>query len=1126
MDEIEKLVVRLLLESKQYEKETEKVERLVKRLSASVETEAAKIATAQNNNANRLARIWEKQNRMYEASTKRQEAASTRFWNKQTSDMNKAVNEWERTEQQKQNNAISNANSLARTWERQNKQQEQSEKKAANDTIRRANELARAWEKQNRDQEKVAKANENYWKKQSKDADRAVANWQASEDKKAAATIANANRLARAWEKQNRQQEQDQKKAEAENMKYWANEARLMDNAIKENEQLLSKFRNATERDLGRVAQLTQEAATPLDNYKSRIKEVNDLKAKGYVTGQLYQRTIQQIGRDYFVAAVQGNVLANTLDTIGYKMTQAGRAMSVGVTAPVVAGGLFSAKEFGAFQQGLLDIEATMAPTAQQMEMMRQSGMRLSRDLKTAPSAILTGFNDLLKAGMEVEDVLDGAGKSAVEFARIGGMHINTAATVMSDAAHQFGTGPAETVDTLSAAADASSVSVQQIAESFSQASAAAVLADQNLLDLSTAIAILGKNGIKGSDAGTSIRTMSIRLAAPVEKAADTIKRFNIQLRDGTGRMLPYRDAIEELNKKLGHLNKEVRDRALVDIFGQDAIRSSTILMREGTEGWDAMIQRQKEATSVAEKYQKVQSGLNGTWQGFRAAIDRLQIAIGGQMERSLLKLLQYVTDITEATTEWVKTHPTLATMLGILAATAAAVGPILIVLGLMAGAVSNVIIAVNAFSAALVLLEGSMLGMQVATLSLKAGLAGLAIAGIAALSYAIYKLNTDVQNFNKAVSDSNFLAYESMKKLQKQRDEMLKQAEQMAEAERRIFLTDELTKAEQELKGVFENLEGAAERFQKLNSPWNAWIGNKDLEAAEAEMKQMQTRFDETHKTVEALQGALDKLNGNTEEQKQKQLELAQAAGAELANDVYNLTIRLEEQAAVLGMTSTAAEIHKLKLRGAADEQLAMALAASKTIDAFEAQQKAEKKAEQLMKKHMSPKDKYLQEYKEIQDLQDQGRLSADTYAAAMKELRQEFGKDVTVKFRALGIDAVLADSNEAAQRLQKYREMLMAPDLPEPPKEEFGGFVGVGGPQPGMGGPWDPLNTGGPMAAGGPVKAEPIGTGGIAVSDNRPTLPKDRTEEHYTRVEELLAMIAENTEDDVQLAEAGLRA
>ena len=137
-------------------------------------------------------------------------------------------------------------------------------------------------------------------------------------------------------------------------------------------------------------------------------------------------------------------------------------------------------------------------------------------------------FLELLKAGMPLEKVLNGAGEAAIQFAKVGQMNVAQAAVVMSDAMSVFGVDANKAANAISSAADASSTSIEGLAQAFSMTSAVAALANQKIDDVSAALAILANNGVKGSDAGTSLKTMLMRLMAPADDAVGALDQLGL----------------------------------------------------------------------------------------------------------------------------------------------------------------------------------------------------------------------------------------------------------------------------------------------------------------------------------------------------------------------------------------------------------------------------------------------------------------------------------------------------------------------------------------------------------------------------------------------------------------------
>jgi TP901 family phage tail tape measure protein len=169
--------------------------------------------------------------------------------------------------------------------------------------------------------------------------------------------------------------------------------------------------------------------------------------------------------------------------------------------------------------QTLLNIQASTGATAQELDRLKAASMQMSQAMGVGPTQIANSFVELLKAGMSVEQVLGGAGKAAIEFATVGQMDVAEAGVVMADAMKVFGVTADVAANAISSAADASSTSIEGLSQAFAQVSAVAALANQSIGSTSAALAILANAGVKGSDAGTSLKTMLLRLMAPADEA-------------------------------------------------------------------------------------------------------------------------------------------------------------------------------------------------------------------------------------------------------------------------------------------------------------------------------------------------------------------------------------------------------------------------------------------------------------------------------------------------------------------------------------------------------------------------------------------------------------------------------
>jgi TP901 family phage tail tape measure protein len=332
------------------------------------------------------------------------------------------------------------------------------------------------------------------------------------------------------------------------------------------------------------------------------------------------------------------NKVNKSIGSMGKSLASGGgrlAAAGVGMAAPIAA----AVTQGAAFESTLLNIRASTGATSVEIDKIRASAMQMSQALGVGPTAATQGMLELLKAGMSLDAVLGGAGKTALEFAKVGEMDVAQAAVVMSDAMNVFKVTSEVAANALSSAADASSTSIAQMSEAFSMSSAVAGLANQSIEDLSATLAILANNGVKGSDAGTSVKTMLMRLMAPADDAVGALDQLGLSVnsfRGADGQMLPMVKIIEKLNASMGGLEQTAKDDLLRRIFGADAIRAASILSTAGVDGFEGMQEAMRSALPVGEKYKILMSGLAGSAGSAIAALQRLAIEIADAVTPAL----------------------------------------------------------------------------------------------------------------------------------------------------------------------------------------------------------------------------------------------------------------------------------------------------------------------------------------------------------------------------------------------------------------------------------------------------------------------------------------------------------
>ena len=387
------------------------------------------------------------------------------------------------------------------------------------------------------------------------------------------------------------------------------------------------------------------------------------------------------------MARVEGRLKAvgQTMQRFGTMFSLAGTAIGV----PMV----LAARQASSFEDAILGMRAAAGLTEKEIAAVSDEVLRLSKQMGIDPGKIANAFLELTKAGMSVEQVLGGAGKSAVEFARVSGVEMNRAAEFMKVSMNVFGISAKDAVDTLSAAADASETSIAAMVESFSQVGSAGKTFDQTLFGVSQAMAALAKYGIMGEEAGTAIKTLLTKLVAPTSEAHEALATLGLSVRDfrdEAGKLLPIAQIAGVFERALAKMGGTAEDvmmaqAALVDVFEQRGIKVIGAFADLGEKGFQDIAAAMEGNLPVAVKFQIMMSGISGSFEKLSAATQRLSIAFTQALGSAMGRTVDAIVSVMDAIAAFIQKFPIVAKLAAGAALGLFTLGTALIVLGIAA---------------------------------------------------------------------------------------------------------------------------------------------------------------------------------------------------------------------------------------------------------------------------------------------------------------------------------------------------------------------------------------------------------------------------------------------------------
>ena len=270
------------------------------------------------------------------------------------------------------------------------------------------------------------------------------------------------------------------------------------------------------------------------------------------------------------------------MTALGGAMSKAGGLLTTSLTLPILGLGTAAVNLGNEFEAQMSRVQGTLQATDEDMEKLNEQALQLGADTSFSASQAAEGMENLASAGFTTSEIM-AAMPGLLDLAASSGAELGRASEIAASAIRGFGLDAADAghvADVFSKAAAATNAQVEDMGEAMKYIAPVAKAMGQELEMVSAAIGIMSDAGIKGSQAGTTMRTIMANIVNPTKKQAAAWKRIGVSRTDKNGNMRDVVDIFEDLNKK---------DLSLSDfyqIFHKTAAQGAVSLAND-VEGWN-----------------------------------------------------------------------------------------------------------------------------------------------------------------------------------------------------------------------------------------------------------------------------------------------------------------------------------------------------------------------------------------------------------------------------------------------------------------------------------------------------------------------------------------------------------
>lgn len=322
------------------------------------------------------------------------------------------------------------------------------------------------------------------------------------------------------------------------------------------------------------------------------------------------------------------------------------------------------------FDEGMSGVQALtrMDKSDPRLKMLREQARALGASTAYTATDAASGQKFLAMAGFTPEAIKQ-ALPGVLNMGLAGDMDLGEASDIGSNVLSQFGLKADQmdrVSDVLTVAFTSTNTDLRQLGETMTYAGPVAADLGISLENMAAMAGAMADNGMRGSMAGTALRSGLNRLVAPAKAGQDALSALGVKISDANGRLRSMPDILKDVGKSLQKFDQPSQTRLKKDIFGEEAMVGMGHVLRYALNGkYDQLVDKLNKANGGAENVAKVKiDNLKGDVKQLVSAWEDLGIQMEESVDSPLRKLTQGFTNLIASVGKWMKANPQLTSAL------------------------------------------------------------------------------------------------------------------------------------------------------------------------------------------------------------------------------------------------------------------------------------------------------------------------------------------------------------------------------------------------------------------------------------------------------------------------------
>ncbi|MBE6721934.1 MAG: phage tail tape measure protein [Ruminococcaceae bacterium] len=446
----------------------------------------------------------------------------------------------------------------------------------------------------------------------------------------------------------------------------------------------------------------TKQKLEQLKSVESQVKQQFESGNLGEEKYRAFEREIEQTEDKLKSLKKQasefGSVAGQKFQLAGEKVKNTGDKISgmgeklLPVTGSVLAIGTAAVTVGDNFEAQMSRVKAISGATGSDFDKLRQQALDLGQSTAYSAGEVAQGMENLASAGFSTKEIME-AMPGMLNLAASSGEDLATSSDIAASTLRGFGLAASDAghvADVLAQNAAKTNAAVADTGAAMKYIAPVAQNAGWSLEQVTAAIGEMADSGIKGEQAGTTLRGALTNLMNPSSTAADAMSSIGFSAYDSSGKMKSLSTIIQELGTKTKGLTDQQRDQKIATIMGTDALSGMQVLLKDGSGNLNQLTSALKNSNGAAQQMATTMQGnTKGAIEQMKGSLETAAIKIQTALAPTITKIATLIGKLVD---KFSALSAGQQQQIVKIAAVVAAVGPALLIAGKMITAIGSIV--------------------------------------------------------------------------------------------------------------------------------------------------------------------------------------------------------------------------------------------------------------------------------------------------------------------------------------------------------------------------------------------------------------------------------------------------